>query len=141
VVTLYTKDQGRIRPQLRENICTNNHRQCIFEGDIRQYIWAVSFVYFTIIRNTVSTFQVCFPPILMSACVKWAKEQVDAFNTILLRQLSGTERDGAVWTACMEQAKEHAKMLSEVGLDFKGLIGRESLSGSGQDGPVGLGFV
>lgn len=116
-------------------------RQCIFEGDIRQYIWAVSFVYFTIIRNTVSTFQACFPPLLMSACVKWAKEQVDAFNTILLRQLSGTDRDGAVWNACMEQAIEHAKMLSEVGLDFKGLIGREAAPGAGRSGPVGLGVA
>lgn len=77
----------------------------------------------------------------MSACVKWAKEQVDAFNTILARQLSSTERDGPVWTACMEQAREHAKMLSEVGLDFKGLIGRNVLSGQNQDGPVGLGLA
>lgn len=75
----------------------------------------------------------------MSACVKWAKEQVDAFNSILARQLSSTEREGPVWTACMMQAKEHAKMLSEVGLDFRSLIGRELQSGQGQEGAVGLG--
>jgi hypothetical protein len=115
-------------------------RQCIFEGNLHQYIWEVSFVYFTIIRNTVSTFQICFPPLLMSACVKWAKEQVDAFNILLARQLSSTDRDGQVWKDCMDQAQEHAKMLSEVGLDFKSLIGRDSLSGQGQDGPVGLGL-
>lgn len=77
----------------------------------------------------------------MSACVKWAKEQVDAFNTILARQLSSAERDGPVWTACMEQAKEHAKMLSEVGLDFKGLIGRYAPSGQSQEAAVGLGLA
>lgn len=77
----------------------------------------------------------------MSACVKWAKEQVDAFNTILARQLSSTERDGPVWTACVEQAREHARVLSEVGLDFKGLIGRDVLSGQNQDGSVGLGLA
>ncbi|KAH8679096.1 exocyst complex component EXO84 [Tricladium varicosporioides] len=117
-------------------------RQCIFEGNLRQYIWELSFVYFTIIRNTVSTFQTCFPPLLMSACVKWAKEQVDAFNTILSRQLSSTERDGPVWTECMTQAKDHAKMLSEVGLDFKSLVGRDPSGGSGQNGtgPQGLGL-
>ena len=80
----------------------------------------------------------------MSACVKWAKEQVDNFNIILERQLSSTERGGPVWTECMEQAKEHAKMLTEVGLDFKGLIGRETTSVQGQSGngsePVGLGL-
>jgi hypothetical protein len=76
----------------------------------------------------------------MSACVKWAKEQVDAFNTILARQLSSTERGGPVWTECMNQAREHAKMLSDVGLDFKSLIGRGSLLESGHAGPVGLGL-
>jgi hypothetical protein len=77
----------------------------------------------------------------MSACVKWAKEQVDAFNVILVRQLSSTDRGGPVWTECMNQAKEHAKMLSEVGLDFESLIGRDPVPGQGQDGPVGLGLA
>lgn len=62
---------------------------------------------------------------MMSACVKWAKEEVDAFNAILARQLSSTEKYGTVWTQCMERAKEHAKLLSEVGLDFTSLVGRE----------------
>jgi hypothetical protein len=78
----------------------------------------------------------------MSACVKWAKEQVDAFNIILARQLSSTEQGGAVWTECMNQAKEHAKMLSKVGLDFVSLVGRDSASDQGgQPGPVGLGLI
>jgi hypothetical protein len=76
----------------------------------------------------------------MSACVKWAKEQVDAFNIILARQLSSTERRGPVWTECMNQAKEHAKMLSDVGLDFKSLIGRDPSIAEGESGPVGLGL-
>lgn len=76
----------------------------------------------------------------MSACVKWAKEQVDAFNIILARQLSSTERGGSVWTECMNQAKEHAKMLSNVGLDFKSLIGRDASIAGGESGPVGLGL-
>src|ERR1700712_959986 len=118
---------------------TNSARQCIFEGNLHQYIWELSFVYFTIIKNTVSTFQTCFPPLLMSACVKWAKEQVDAFNIILARQLSSTERGGPVWTECMNQAKDHARMLSDVGLDFKSLIGRDPFAGQGENGPVGLG--
>jgi hypothetical protein len=119
---------------------TNSFRQCIFEGNLNQYIWELSFVYFTIIKNTVSTFQQCFPPLLMSACVKWAKEQVDDFNTILARQLSSTEREGQVWTECMDQAREHAKMLSEVGLDFKSLIGRDATSQPYLGAPAGLGL-
>ncbi|PMD62817.1 serine/threonine-protein phosphatase pp2a catalytic subunit [Hyaloscypha bicolor E] len=121
--------------EARGNIIHKRSRQCIFEGNLHQYIWEVSFVYFTIIRNTVSTFQMCFPPLLMSACVKWAKEQVDTFNVILARQLSSTPQDGDIWNKCMDQAKEHAKMLSDVGLDFKSLIGRGSSGESGQKEP------
>lgn len=119
---------------------TLTNRQCIFEGNLHQYIWEVSFVYFTIIRNTVSNFQACFPPLMMSTCVKWAKEQVDAFNTILERQLSSAERGGPVWTECMNQAKDHAKMLSEVGLDFKNLVGRNLDITQTQGSIVGLGL-
>jgi exocyst complex component 8 len=117
----------------------NKSRQCIFEGNLNQYIWELSFVYFTIIKNTVSTFQQCFPLLLMSACVKWAKEQVDDFNTILARQLSSTEREGPVWTECMNQAQEHARMLSDVGLDFKSLIGRDP-GAEQRTVPAGLGL-
>lgn len=60
---------------------------------------------------------------MMSACVKWAKEEVDAFNTILARQLSSTEEGGEVWMLCVNRAKEHGKMMSEVGLDFRSLVG------------------
>lgn len=73
--------------------------------------------------------------------MKWAKEQVDTFNTILERQLSSTEWGGPAWTECMNQAKEHAKMLSNVGLDFKNLIGRDLSLEPGQVGPVGLGLL
>lgn len=117
------------------------NRQCIFEGNLHQYIWEVSFVYFTIIRNTVSCFQACFPPLMMSACVKWAKEQVDAFNLILARQLSSVEQESQVWNECMDQAKEHAKMLAEVGLDFKNLVGKTIETSQDVAKPVGLGLA
>lgn len=107
------------------SVLTMIHRQCIFQGDLHLYIWQLSFVYFTVIHNTVQTFQSCFPPPMMSACVKWAKEQVEAFNVILSRQLSSTERGGQVWTQCMDRAKEHAKKLSDVGLDFNNFVGQD----------------
>ncbi len=79
---------------------------------------------------------------MMSACVKWAKEEVDAFNAILARQLSGEEEGSEKWTVCMDRAQEHASMLSDVGLDFHNLVGqnvRAGGDGSG-NGPVGLGL-
>jgi len=77
---------------------------------------------------------------MMSACVKWAKEEVEAFNAILARQLSSTELGGGSWRACMDQAREHAEMLSEVGLDFKNLVGQDMAKPPGGQGPVGLGL-
>lgn len=78
----------------------------------------------------------------MSACVKWAKDEVDAFNTILGRQLSSTERDGEVWNQCIERAKIHAEMLEEVQLDFKDLVARDMLETTHDAaGPVGLGVT
>ncbi|GKT47278.1 exocyst complex component exo84 [Colletotrichum spaethianum] len=124
----------------RHNIIQKRSRQCIFQGDLHLYIWEVSFVYFSLIRNTVSCFQSCFPPPMMSACVKWAKEEVETFNAILARQLSGTERGGKVWNDCMERAHEHAKMLNEVQLDFRTLVGRDLEQPSGVASPVGLGL-
>ncbi|KAH8894109.1 Metallo-dependent phosphatase [Thozetella sp. PMI_491] len=112
--------------EARSNIISKRSRQCIFQGDLHLYIWELSFVYFSIIRNTVSCFQSCFPPPMMSACVKWAKEEVEAFNAILARQLSSTEQGGQVWTQCMDRAREHAKMLSEVGIDFKNLVAMDT---------------
>lgn len=60
---------------------------------------------------------------MMSACVKWAKEQLDKFNIVLARQLSSVQRDSPTWKDCMERAREHAMLLDEVGLDFKNLVG------------------
>lgn len=78
---------------------------------------------------------------MMSACVKWAKEEVEAFNVILARQLSSTERGTEAWTKCMERAKEHAQMLSDVGLDFRNLVGQEPVvNGTEHTGPIGLGL-
>ncbi len=77
---------------------------------------------------------------MMSACVKWAKEEVEAFNAILARQLSSTEKGGEVWKKCMEQARDHANMLSEVGLDFRNLVGQDVAATTDGSSPVGLGL-
>ncbi|PKS08794.1 hypothetical protein jhhlp_003403 [Lomentospora prolificans] len=124
----------------RSDIIQKRSRQCIFQGDLHLYIWEVSYVYFQIIRNTVICFQACFPPAMMSACVKWAKTEVEAFNVILARQLSGTDRDSVVWKNCMERVHEHARLLSEVGLDFRNLVGKDLKQANGASSPVGLGL-
>lgn len=60
---------------------------------------------------------------MMSACIKWAKEHLDGFNAILVRQLSSVEPGTAAWDKCIGIVHEHANLLSEVGVDFKDLIG------------------
>ncbi|KAH7043181.1 Cullin repeat-like-containing domain protein [Macrophomina phaseolina] len=134
--------------EARSGIVKKRTRQCVFDGDLHQYIFQLSFIYFTIIRNTVLTYQSCFQPTMMSACVKWAKDHVDDFNSILSRQLSTIESDSPMWQDCMARAREHGAMLAEVGLDFKDLIGkgvgnRDSgidFGATQEEGPTGLGL-
>ncbi|KAF2197175.1 hypothetical protein GQ43DRAFT_425113 [Delitschia confertaspora ATCC 74209] len=127
----------------RSEVIKSRSRQCIFEGNLPDYIYQISFIYFTVIKNTVSIYQSCFPQVMMSACVKWAKEHVDNFNVILTRQLSSLHQDSPLRKECMDQAHAHAAMLADVGLDFKDLVGRvvegELAEITETNGPVGLG--
>ena len=109
----------------RSTTVSQRTRLCIFEGDIHHYVFQLSYVYFTLIKHTITIYQQCFPPLMMSACVTWAKKHLDQFNATLLRQLSSVQKDSSTWQECMERAKEHARMLDEVGLDFSELIGVE----------------
>ncbi|KAF2121537.1 Cullin repeat-like-containing domain protein [Lophiotrema nucula] len=127
--------------EARTGVIRKRSRQCIFEGNLPDYIFQISFIYFTCIKNTLSIYQQCFPAPMLSAAVKWAKEHVDAFNDILAKQLSSVDRGSPVWKQCMDQAHEHAAMLTEVGLDFKELVGRGIETDAGEARPVGLGVT
>ncbi|KAL4813443.1 exocyst complex component exo84 [Aspergillus spinulosporus] len=109
----------------RSDIISKRIRACIFEGDLPLYIFQISFVYFTLIKNTISTYQQCFPSVMTSACIKWAKHHLDAFNALLTRQLSSVQRGTTVWQKCMEIVHEQAGILAEVGVDFTDLVAKE----------------
>ena len=114
-------------------LTTDTARQCIFEGNLPQYNFELSYVVFTLITNTVTVFQSCFSPNMMSACVKWAKAQVEAFNVILHRQLSSLDPGSDVWRDCMDRVREHVGLMTDVGLDFRNIIGGRALDGPGRD--------
>ncbi|KAK2752888.1 exocyst complex component exo84 [Arachnomyces sp. PD_36] len=107
----------------RTEVIQKRARQCVFEGDLPLYIFQISFVYFTIIKNTIHIYQQCFPSLMMSACIKWAKEHLDGFNAILARQLSSVDPGTPAWDKCINIVHEHANLLSEVGVDFKDMVG------------------
>jgi hypothetical protein len=109
----------------RTDVLVKRSRQCIFEGDLHKYVFQISYVYFTIVKNTVLIYQACFAPVMMSACIIWAKGHLEIFNTLLVRQLSSVDRNGPVWRECMDLVWSHERdMLGEVGLDFGEVIGR-----------------
>jgi hypothetical protein len=109
----------------RTDVLSKRSRQCVFEGDLHKYIFQISYVYFTIVKNTVLIYQACFPPVMMSACIIWAKGHLEIFNTLLVRQLSSIDRNGTVWRECMDLVWNHEReMLGEVGLDFGEVVGR-----------------
>ena len=108
----------------RSETLAKRSRQCVFEGDLHNYIFQISYVYFTLVKNTASIYQACFPALMMSACVKWAKEHLETYNALLVRQLSSVEKDGMAWRECMDVVWQMEGMLGEVGLDFRELVGR-----------------
>ena len=96
----------------------------MFEGDLPLYIFQISFVYFTLVKNTISIYQQCFPSAMSSASIKWAKQHMDDFNTLLTRQLSSVQRGTSVWDKCMAIVREYAGLLTQVGVDFTDLVAR-----------------
>lgn len=99
-------------------------RACVFEGDLPLYIFQISYVYFTLIKNTIGIYQQCFPSVMTSACIKWAKHHLDGFNALLTRQLSSVQRGTTVWQKCIDVVHEQAGILAEVGVDFADLIAK-----------------
>jgi hypothetical protein len=121
-----------MRPFMIRSICPlTSYRQVTFDGDLHLYIYQISFICFTIIKDTALIYQSCFPMVMLSACVKWAKEHVDGFNALLERQLSSVDESSDTYKECMERAHLHASMLNEVGLDFKNLVGKKEAADDG----------
>ena len=105
-------------------LVTNIIRACVFEGDLPLYIFQISYVYFTLIKNTISIYQQCFPSVMSSACIKWAKHHLDDFNALLTRQLSSVERNTSTWKECMDIVHEYANLLTQVGVDFTDMVAK-----------------
>ncbi|GAB7361753.1 hypothetical protein MBLNU230_g1799t1 [Neophaeotheca triangularis] len=99
-------------------------RQIAFTGPLEPYLRDVAFVTFTLLLHTFRTFAGSFPPSSGSAVVKWGKERVDEFNEVLERHLAGQQVGFEMREQCLVVAREQAAVLGEVGVDFKGLVGR-----------------
>lgn len=89
------------------------------------YVYQISFICFTLIRNTTEVFQGCFPSALCSACVAWAKYRIGDFNAIILRQLDEYPEGDATRKECMQIVHGEAAVLKDVGLDLQDFIGRQ----------------
>lgn len=106
------------------NLKLSNRSQCIDQGDLGQYLYEVSYIIFTLIRNTVNVYQSCFTPLMQSSCIKWTKEQVDGFNVSFSQQTRKMSVGSTEYQECLDRAREHAQLLTEVGIDVKDLIGQ-----------------
>ncbi|KAJ6105047.1 Exocyst complex component exo84 [Penicillium sp. IBT 16267x] len=106
----------------RTDIIAKRIRACVFEGDLPLYIFQISYVYFSLIKNTVGIYQQCFPSSMSSSSIRWAKQHLDGFNALLCRQLSSVQRGTSIWDKCLEIVHEHAAHLNSVGIDFTDLV-------------------
>lgn len=100
-------------------------RQLPFTGALPPYLHALAYTTFTLLLHTFRIFSASFPASSGSSVVKWAKERVDEFNGVLSRQLSSVEQGTILWQECVAAVTERAGVLSEVGVDFRGLVARD----------------
>lgn len=126
LIKLGFEDRAReIYLNARSETLTKRVRQCVFDGDLQRYVFSISYVYFTIVKNTVLIYQASFSPATISACIKWANSHLETFNTLLVRQLSAVEKGGKLWRESMDVVWTHEReMLGDFGLDFRAIIGR-----------------
>ncbi|KPI38418.1 Exocyst complex component exo84 [Cyphellophora attinorum] len=126
LVRLGAEDQAReAYLSARSEALRKRSRQCVFEGDLHAYVFSISYVYFTMVKNTILIYQASFSAATMSAVIKWANEHLEGFSQILQRQMSSVDKEGRVWRECMDVVWEHeASQLGENGLDFRAVIGK-----------------
>lgn len=126
LIKLGFEDRAReIYLNARSETLTKRVRQCVFDGDLQRYVFSISYVYFTIVKNTVLIYQASFSPATISACIKWANSHLETFNTLLVRQLSAVEKGGKLWRESVDVVWTHEReMLGDFGLDFRAVIGR-----------------
>ncbi|MCJ1311814.1 exocyst complex component exo84 [Agyrium rufum] len=122
-------------------------RSIAFTGSLPQYISQLSYITFTVIKNTVTTFNRCFPDTKTSgSVVVWAKERVDGFIKVVRGQMDGLmddqgEEGKRVREECLEIAREFAGDVgAEVGFEF-GILVRKGLEGVGEEGGYGSGIA
>ncbi|KAF1990793.1 hypothetical protein K402DRAFT_324377 [Aulographum hederae CBS 113979] len=119
------EDQARIAYlESRDEILRKRTRQIVFLGDIHTHVFQLSLITFTLIRNTISVFQYCYPPSKMSSAVTWAKKHTDEFNEVLSRQMGALEPGSEKWMECVKVVKMHVAMLETVGLEFGEVVGQ-----------------
>jgi exocyst complex component 8 len=108
----------------RSSLLTTRAAQTTFTGPLPIYVFQLTHVYFMLIKNTITTYQACFPPAQMSSVVKWSKEQLEQFNMAFVRQIGNVEVGGETWSECLAIVREGLASLKEVGVDFGGLVGK-----------------
>lgn len=104
-------------------------RSLPFTGSLPPYLHSLSYTTFTLLLHTFRTFAASFPPASGSAVVKWAKERVDEFNEIVMRQMGSLDKGSGVWKECEEIVRGQVEVLLEVGVDFRGLVMKEEPKG------------
>ncbi|KAK1077546.1 exocyst complex component exo84 [Friedmanniomyces endolithicus] len=126
--------------EARTEVIRLRTRQLPFTGAVPEYLRALAFTTFTLLVHSFRTFAAGFFPLATttgagttvvgagggssSAVVAWAKAMVDEFNGVVGRQMEGLEKGRVVWRECVEVLRGQVGVLSEVGVDFTGLIGK-----------------
>ena len=120
----FEKQAAEAYLSVRSDVVRERSTTCTNTGNLAQHLYELSYVTFTLLRNTLSIFQGCFGPTMSSMAVRWAKEHVEVFNGVLKLQLGSEDVGAEERKECVERAREMAGVLEEVGVSFQGIVGR-----------------
>ena len=112
------EEAAKVFLNMRSILIKQRARQILYQGDMVVFISDLSFVLFSLIKNTGDWFTTSFKDAMMiSIYVKWAREEVGQYVVICQRHLNQTQFSQLRRVAqVLYQIEHHAELLNKSGL-------------------------
>lgn len=101
-----------------------NPVRVMYLGNIQEFMFQLSFLYFSPIKQTISVYVEAFPQQMTSASIAWAEARIREFNKRQALHLGVDFVTEEQRTQCREQSLAHAQVLKEVQVDYDWLVNR-----------------
>eukprot|EP00835_Amoeboradix_gromovi_P004759 NODE_393_length_9450_cov_0.506791.p2 type:complete len:778 gc:universal NODE_393_length_9450_cov_0.506791:2297-4630(+) len=110
--------------KMRSSLIKKRARQIVYQGDVVNFISDLSFVLFSLIRNTGDWYTTSFKDAMMvSIYVKWARDEVSSYVSTCQRHLNSNQFGSLRKVAqTLYQIEHHAEILNKSGINITYII-------------------